>query len=296
MAELYRQTREVLGAIKFQHSIFALPFALTGALVAVRASGQDAAELGWRLLWITVAMVAARSAAMTFNRIADASFDGRNPRTATRAVPAGRLSRRFAGAFVLGCCATFLYAAGQLNPLCLKLSPFALALVLGYSYTKRFTVLSHLVLGAALGLAPAAAWIAVRGSLDASILPLSAAVMLWVAGFDIIYACQDVAFDRETGLHSMPARYGVAAALRFSRLLHLGMVALLLVAWRSLELGPLALASVGIVAALLIYEHSLVRANDLTRVDAAFFLANGWLSVLFFAFWAGDLWLGGGLP
>ena len=293
---LVSQTREGLEAIKFQHSVFALPFALTGALLAVRGTDLRPSDLGWKLVWIVVAMVAARSAAMAFNRLADASLDSRNPRTARRSLPDGRISRRSLVVFVVGCAAVFVVSAAQLNPLCLQLSPCVLALVLGYSYTKRFTALSHLVLGSALGIAPAAAWIAVRGTVEAEILFLAAAVMLWTAGFDVIYACQDIAFDRAAGLHSIPARLGVAEALRISRLLHCGMVVLLLLAWWSMELGGLGLVGIGVVGALLLYEHSLVRADDLSRVDAAFFLVNGWVSVLFFAFWAVDLWLGNALP
>ena len=292
MKAFLRQAARVLEAIKFQHSVFALPFALTGALLALRDSGLAAGEVAWKLGWIVVAMVAARSAAMAFNRLADASLDGRNPRTAGRALPSGTLSRGFAGAFVALSSAVFCLAAAMLNPLCLRLSPFALAIALGYSYTKRFTALSHLVLGAALGMAPAAAWIAVRGSFDPEILYLSAAVALWTAGFDILYSCQDVAFDRTAGLHSVPARLGVTNALLVSRLLHACMVPLLVLAWRSWGLGPLALVGVMVVAGLLAYEQALVRPDDLSRINAAFFTVNGWVSVAFLAFWATDLWLG----
>ncbi len=291
MTGFLRQSTEVLEAIKFQHSVFALPFALTGALLATRNAGLNAGELAAKLGWIIIAMVAARSAAMGFNRLADASIDARNPRTARRALPSGRLSKRFAGGFVVFSSAVLVGAASQLNPLCLKLSPLALAVALGYSYTKRFTALSHLALGSVLGIAPAAAWIAVRGSFDPRILLLSAAVTLWTAGFDIIYSCQDVDFDRSSGLYSLPARLGIAKALLVSRLLHAGMVALLLLAWSSLEMGGAALAGVGAIGLLLAYEQSLVRADDLSRVNAAFFAVNGWVSVLFFAFWAADLWL-----
>lgn len=293
MRDFFRQTGEVLEAIKFQHSVFALPFAFTGAMLALRGSRLGASEVAWKLCWIVVAMVAARSAAMAFNRLIDDSIDARNPRTAGRALPAGALSRRFAAAFVALSSAVLVIAAGQLNPLCLKLSPFALAFALGYSYTKRFTALSHLVLGAVLGIAPAAAWIAIRGTIDPRILLLSAAVTLWTAGFDIIYSCQDIDFDRATGLHSVPALVGVARALLVSRFLHAGMIAVLLLAWRSLDLGTLALAGIGAIALLLAYEQSLVRAEDLSRVNAAFFAVNGWVSVLFFAFWAADLWFAG---
>lgn len=296
MTTFVRQTFELLEAIKFQHSVFALPFALTGAMLAMRGVGFGASDLAWKLVWIVVAMVAARSAAMAFNRLADASLDSRNPRTAGRSLPTGRISRRLLVLFVVGSCAVFVVSAAQLNRLCLQLSPFALVLVLGYSYTKRFTTLSHLALGAALGVAPAAAWIAVRGALDPNILLLSAAVTLWTAGFDVIYACQDVAFDRAAGLYSIPARFGIARALRISRLLHAGMVALLLLAWWRMELGALGLVGVAVVGVLLLYEQTLVRADDISRVDAAFFLVNGWVSVLFFAFWTGDLWLARAVP
>lgn len=290
-SSLARQGLETLAEIKVQHTVFALPFALAGAMLAMRGRGLGNAELAWKLAWIVVAMAAARTAAMAFNRLVDARFDARNPRTAGRALPAGRISRRFLILFVTCAGLVFVAATAQLNPLCLALSPAALALVLGYSYTKRFTALSHLVLGAALGVAPAAAWIAVRGTLDAEILPLAAAVTLWTAGFDIIYACQDAEFDRRAGLRSLPARLGIRPALRISRLFHGGMVALLLGAWRQFELGLLGLLGVGAVAALLIYEHALVRGGDLSRVDAAFFAVNGWVSLLFLAFWGGDLWI-----
>ena len=296
MRQAARQTVEILEAIKFQHSVFALPFALTGALLALRGLGLSAGETAWKLGWIVVAMVAARSAAMAFNRLIDASIDARNPRTADRALPSGALSKRFATVFVIVSSAVLVIAAAQLNPLCLKLSPAALAIVLGYSYTKRYTALSHVILGFALGIAPAAAWIAVRGTFDPNILLLAAAVTLWTAGFDIIYSCQDVDFDRSSGLHSIPARLGIARALLISRLLHAGMAGLLLLAWIRLDLGPLALAGVGAVGALLAYEQSLVRAHDLSRVNAAFFAVNGWVSVLFLAFWAADLWLIGPAP
>lgn len=296
MSGFARQAGRVLETIKFQHSVFALPFALTGALLAIRGTSFQAAELAWKLAWIAVAMVAARSAAMAFNRLVDASIDARNPRTAARALPAGELSKRFTAWFVVVSSALLVCAAWQLNSLCLQLSPLALALALGYSYTKRFTAFSHLVLGAVLGAAPAAAWIAIRGSFDPVILYLAAAVTLWTAGFDIIYSCQDFEFDRGAGLHSISAHLGVRNALLVSRAFHLGMVAFLVLAWRALELELLALAGVVAVAALLVYEHSLVRADDLSRVNAAFFTVNGWVSGLFFASWAVDIWLGIPLP
>jgi len=276
--------RTTLEMIKFEHSVFALPFALTGALLAVR---------GWptlpQLFWLIVAMVGARSAAMTFNRIADLEFDALNPRTKMRALPAGELSLRFAVGFTVVSCALVVLAAYELDPLAFKLSPVAMAVLLGYSYTKRFTWLSHLVLGICLGMSPVAAWIALRGDLRASILVLGAAVALWVAGFDIIYACQDVDFDRQHGLDSLPRRYGIPAALHASAALHLAMLALLLVVARMEHLGWIALAGLVAVAALLAYEHALVKPSDLSRVNAAFFAVNGYISVLFFVTWAADI-------
>ena len=291
MSGFLGKTAELLEAIKFQHSVFALPFALTAALLALRGTDVSGPDLAWKLAWIIVAMVAARSAAMAFNRLIDARMDALNPRTASRALPAGRLSKRFAAVFVSISAGVLVLAAWQLNPLCFKLSPIALALALGYSYTKRFTALSHVVLGTVLGVAPVAAWIAVRGTLDPAILLLALAVTLWTAGFDIIYSCQDLAFDRSAGLHSIPARLGLARALLVSRLFHAGMVVCLLGMWLKMGLGIMALLGVVTMAGLLAYEQSLVSAEDLSRVDAAFFTVNGWASVLFFAFWAADLWL-----
>lgn len=292
LGALLRKTAAVLEMIKFGHSVFALPFAMTAALLAIRGRQLSAPEIAWKLLWITLAMVAARSAAMAFNRVVDAAGDARNPRTQTRAIPAGLVSIRFTWGFIVVSCLVFVTAAAMLNPLCLRLSVPALAVVLGYSYAKRFTVLAHWILGFALGIAPAAAWIAVRGSLSGDILFLSAAVMLWTAGFDIIYSCQDMQFDRSQGLRSLPAKLGVGAALWVSRSLHAGMVALLVALWSRMELGAAGLLGIGVTAALLIYEHTLVDAEDLSRVNAAFFTVNGWISVLFFAFWAADVWLG----
>jgi len=276
--------RLTLEMIKFEHSIFALPFALTGALLARRGLPT------WReLLWIVVAMVAARSAAMTFNRIADLKIDALNPRTKARALPAGQLSLTFALGFTVVSCGLLAVAAYELNPLAFKLSPMAITILLGYSFTKRFTLLSHLILGLCLGMSPAAAWIALRGDLSASVLLLGAAVMLWVAGFDIIYACQDVEFDHTLGLHSIPKRYGIRAALWVSALLHVGTLALLVTVARMENLGWIAAAGLAVVAALLAYEHSLVKPTDLSRVNAAFFTVNGFISILFFLTWAADL-------
>jgi 4-hydroxybenzoate polyprenyltransferase len=286
-----RRVRLTLEMIKFEHSIFALPFALTGAMLAWREEGFTREGLWVRLGWIVVAMVAARSVAMAFNRVLDADIDGRNPRTKMRHLPAGLLSRGFAWGFIAVWTIVFLFAARALNPLCLKLAPVALGIVMFYSFTKRFTSLSHIVLGFSLGIAPAAAWIAMRGSLDPRILWLTAAVTLWTAGFDIIYSCQDYAFDVQHGLFSLPRQFGIAGSLWISRALHAGMLACLLVLVKSFGLGALALAGVAAVAALLIWEHRLVKADDLSRVDAAFFTMNGYVSVIFFVFWATDLFL-----
>jgi len=283
--------RLTLDMIKFEHSVFALPFALTGALLAWRDEGFVREGLWTRLLWIVAAMVAARSVAMAFNRVLDADIDARNPRTRSRHLPAGLLTRRFAWGFIAFWGLVFFFAARELNPLCLKLAPVALAIVMFYSFTKRFTSLSHLVLGFSLGIAPAAAWIAMRGALDPRILWLTAAVSAWAAGFDIIYACQDYAFDVQAGLYSLPQRLGIGRALWISRSLHAGMLISLLMLVRSFALGSVALAGVAAVAGLLLWEHRLVRADDLSRVDAAFFTMNGYVSVIFFVFWAADIFL-----
>jgi 4-hydroxybenzoate polyprenyltransferase len=277
--------------IKFEHSVFALPFALTGALLAWRDAGFPRELLWAKLAWIVVAMVAARSVAMAFNRVLDADIDSRNPRTKARHLPAGLLSRRFAWGFIVFWTIVFLLAAAGLNSLCLKLAPLALGIVMFYSFTKRFTSLAHLVLGFSLGIAPAAAWIAMRGSLDPRILWLTSAVTLWTAGFDIIYACQDYAFDVQSGLYSIPRRMGISRALWMARLLHLGMLLCLLALIRAFGLGPTAGAGIVAVAALLLWEHRLVRADDLSRIDAAFFTMNGYVSVIFFLFWATDIFL-----
>jgi len=288
---LVQKTRVVLEMIKFEHSIFALPFALTGAMLAIRGAGLTTAELAWKLLWIVTAMVAARSAAMAFNRVVDADIDAENPRTKMRAIPAGQVSKGFTWGFIAFWSAVFVFASWRLNPLCLALSPVALAVVLGYSYTKRFTAAAHLVLGVALGIAPLAAWIAIRGEFSWPVTLLSAAVMLWVAGFDVIYSCQDAEFDRDRGLHSLPAVLGVGRALALSRLFHLAMIGLLVWLWTLADLGWVALAGIVVAAALLAWEQSLVSADDLSRVDAAFFTLNGYVSLLFCVFWGLDLFV-----
>src|SRR5216684_788354 len=286
---MWKRVRLTLEMIKFEHSVFALPFALTGALLAVRDGGLGGAELWRKLGWIVVAMVGARSAAMAFNRLIDSDIDARNPRTRLRHIPAGLLSTGFGWGFVAVSSLVFILAARELNTLCFRLAPVALGVIFLYSFTKRFTSLSHLVLGFALGMAPAAAWIAVRGSLDIRILWLTAAVGFWTAGFDIIYSCQDYEFDSGAGLFSLPRRFGLAGALAISRLLHIAMLVCLLALVYTLQLGPLSVAGIAVVAALLIYEHRLVKPNDLSRVDAAFFTINGYVSVLFFLFWAADI-------
>jgi len=276
--------RTSLEMIKFEHSVFALPFALTGALLAARSR-----QHGWptlrQILWIVIAMVAARSAAMTLNRIADLRYDKENPRTKMRALATGALSVSFAWMFTLAAVALFFAAAWQLNLLALKLAPVAMAILFLYSFTKRFTTWSHLFLGFALGISPAAAWIAITGSLDSRMLILCAAVTLWVGGFDVLYACQDIEFDKQAGLFSVPQRFGIAAALMIARAMHAGVV--LLLSWLAASFGlpwP-AWAGIVVVASLLGYEHSLVKANDLSKLNAAFFTVNGYISMLFLLFW-----------
>ena len=277
------RVRTVLEMIKFEHSVFALPFALVGALLAAR---EDGGFPSWRqILWIVVAMVGARSAAMTMNRIADIEYDRRNPRTANRALPAGEISLGFAWAFTIIASAVLVVAAWQLNRLAFELSPVVLAILFFYSYTKRFTAWSHFVLGFCLGISPAAAWIAIRGSLDARMLILCAAVTLWVGGFDVLYACQDVEFDKSAGLHSIPKRFGIAKALGMARGMHLLMVALLIWLAMTFHLAWPAWVGIAVVTLLLGYEHSLVKPNDLSKMNAAFFTVNGYISLLFLLFW-----------
>ena len=277
----WRQVGTTLEMIKWEHSVFALPFALTGAMLA--ANGLPTLR---QFVWIVVCMVSARAAAMSFNRWADAELDAENPRTKMRAIPAGQLSKSFVGWFTLMAALVFVGAAAQLNRITLELAPVALAVVLGYSYAKRFTRFSHMVLGLALGIAPAAAWIAVRGTVDSRILVLTAIVICWVGGFDVLYSCQDAEHDRRVGLKSLPATLGVRGAFWIARLMHLAMLALS--AWLILlfGLGPLAWAGLAIVAVLLCYEHAIVSPQDLSRMNAAFFTMNGFVSVVFFIFFA----------
>lgn len=283
LTQTVQKTRLILNMIKFEHTIFALPFALISVLVAARGlpHGLPPAPT---LAWILLAMVGARSAAMAFNRLADADLDAQNPRTASRHLPAGLLTRAQVWTFLAVAIALFELAAWRLNRLCFVLSPVALACVLGYSYTKRFTSLCHLFLGFAIGIAPIGAWIAVRGRLDVVPLLLGAAVMLWIGGFDIIYALQDYEFDSASALFSLPKRVGKAGALLISRLLHAGMVALLIAIGVLGGLHVLYFVGVAVVAALILYEQQMVRPDDLRRVNVAFFTLNGWVSVSLFGF------------
>lgn len=274
-----RKTRVLLEMIKFEHTVFALPFALTAAVVA--ADGIPS----WRILgWILAAMVGARSAAMAFNRIADRQIDAKNPRTANRAIPAGTVSVGAAWVFTIISAAIFVLAAAMLNRLALYLSPVALVVVLGYSYTKRFTSWSHLVLGLALGIAPVGAWIAVRGAFAIEPVILAACVMLWAAGFDVIYSLQDVDFDRKMGLFSLPKSLGAARALFISRLMHILMIGLLVWFGMASGMGMIFFIGIGVVALFIIYEHSLVSPTDLSRVNTAFFTMNGCVSIGLFLF------------
>ncbi len=286
MENVLRSTRVTLEMIKWEHSIFALPFALTGAVLAAG---------GWPRLtvlgWILVCMVSARSAAMAFNRLVDARIDAANPRTAMRAIPAGQLSPAFVAAFTAVAAAIFVFAAAMLNRLTLELAPLALLVVLSYSYMKRLTRWSHLVLGLALGIAPSAAWIAVRGSYDPRMLLLTGIVILWVGGFDVLYACQDFDYDRKVGLFSIPATFGLEGAFWIARVMHLGVLVLIYFLLRAFALGPIALAGMAVVALLLLYEHSIISPKDLRRMNAAFFTLNGIISVVFFIGVAADVFI-----
>jgi 4-hydroxybenzoate polyprenyltransferase len=286
MPGLIAKTRTTLEMIKWEHSIFALPFALTAVLLA--SHGAPA----WRTLgWILVAMITARSCAMAFNRWADAKIDAANPRTRTRAIPSGLLSREFVLAFSVLMGLGFVIAAAELNRLTLYLAPFVLIVLLGYSYMKRLTRWSHLVLGLALGLAPSAAWIAVRGSLDPRILVLTGAVILWVGGFDVLYACQDFEHDREAGLHSIPQSFGIPAAFRIARIMHLAMLGLLIWFGYLFQFGIAGWLGVASAGLLLAYEHAIISPGDMRRLNAAFFTMNGVIAMVFLAFVAADVWL-----
>ena len=286
MPGLFSKIRTTLEMIKWEHSIFALPFALTAVLLAANGLPE------WRTVGlILVAMVAARSCAMAFNRWADADLDAANPRTSNRAIPAGQLSRQFVLGFTVIMALIFVGAAAELNRLTLYLSPVVLIVLLGYSYMKRLTRWSHLVLGLALGLAPSAAWIAVRGSLDPRILVLTAAVTLWVGGFDVLYACQDYEHDREVGLYSLPRAIGIPKAFWAARMMHLAMLGLLLWFGLLFQFRTVGWVGIGAVALLLAYEHSIVSPKDLRRLNAAFITMNGVIAMVFLAFGAADLWM-----
>ena len=284
LAAIRRRFTLTAELVAFPHTIFALPFAFLGMILG--AGGLPAPR---QLVLITIAMVGARTAAMAFNRIADRHIDAANPRTMARPLPSGRMDPAWAAVVTAAAILVFLWASWMLRPLCLALAPLALAIVLGYSWTKRFTWLSHLALGLALAIAPVGAWIAVSGPPSWAPFLLAVAVVCWTAGFDIIYACQDVAFDRGQALRSIPARFGVPAALRISSLLHvIMMIALLGVAWVT-GLGWLYLTGLGIACAVLIHEHRIVKPDDLTHVNVAFFTLNGWVSVIIFLAAAVDL-------
>jgi 4-hydroxybenzoate polyprenyltransferase len=265
--------------VKFSHTVFALPFALASAAVAARGHGITVAQV----VAILVAMAGARTAAMGFNRIVDRNIDAKNPRTAGREIPTGKVSVFAAASLTAISAAAFLAAAASLGRLCLALSPIVLALVLGYSFTKRFTWLCHLFLGLAIGVAPTGAWIAVRGEIGAPALWLTAAVATWIGGFDIFYALADRDFDRTAGIRSIPARFGVPASLAISAVAHLVTIVALIAAGHAAGLGSIYLVGVAAVAAILIYEHAIVRPSDLSRVDVAFFNLNGYVSLVYFA-------------
>ena len=284
---ILRNTGTTLEMIKWEHSVLTLPFGLTGAVLAARGIPNLHTSV-----WIIVALVAARSAAMAFNRLVDVDIDAENPRTKIRALPAGKLSKQFVLGFVVVTSAILIFAAWELNPLAFYLSPVALAIVFFYSFTKRFTRWAHVVLGLAMGIAPAAAWIAVRGSFDARILLLTGAVVFWGAGFDILYSCQDFEFDHSFGVYSVPRAFGIRRALWIARGFHVVTVALLAAMVVAFGLGTIAMAGVAIVAILLIYEHSLVKHDDLSRVNAAFFTMNGFISMGFLVFIAADVMMG----
>ncbi len=284
---IFRKIKIILDMIKFEHTIFALPFAIMSAFIA--SDGMPAPDI---LFWILLAMIGARSCAMAFNRLADSGFDGANPRTAARAIPAGRITKRAVWVFTVVSAALLVLAAYKLNPLAFALSPVALAVIVGYSYSKRWTILSHFWLGLSISIAPIGAWIAITGTLGWPPMLLGLAVLLWIGGFDIIYACQDYEFDRKHGLFSIPARYGKQRALRLSSTLHAMMVGVLIGVTAITNLGVLYLIGVGIVTILLIYEHAIVRPNDLSRVNLAFFTLNGIVSLVLMALSVADMLFG----
>jgi len=287
MNTFWHKLKTTLAMIKFEHTLFALPFAFLGAILA--ANGLPS---WWQILWITLAMVGARSAAMSFNRIADKDIDAANPRTAGRELPAGKLSVGFAWMFFTASLALFLLSAFMLNWLAFALSPVALLFVLGYSYAKRFTSFAHVILGIALAISPSAAWIAVRGALDSEVpILLSLLVMMWTAGFDVLYACQDFEYDRKAGLRSIPAKFGIPGALWIARLFHFQAFIVLVFLYLVTELGWFAFVGVIAVGVLLIYQHTLVKPNDLSRLNAAFFTTNAFVSVILLITFGGAVFL-----
>lgn len=287
MNSFWQKLNVTLKMIKFEHTLFALPFAFLGAVLAA-----DGLPTLWQIFWITMAMVGARSAAMAFNRIADRRIDAENPRTANREIPAGKLSVQFAWTFMIAACGLFVLASAMLNLLTFALAPVALFSILFYSYAKRFTAFAHLILGWGLAIAPTGAWIAVRGALDSPVpVLLSLLVMMWTAGFDVLYACQDAEFDKKTGLHSIPAKFGIAGALMIARIFHFQAFLVLILLHAFTGLGWLAAVGVVLTGALLIYQHLLVRPNDLSRLNAAFFTTNAFVSVILFLTFGGAVFV-----
>jgi 4-hydroxybenzoate polyprenyltransferase len=287
MNSFWTKLNTTLRMIKFEHTLFALPFAFLGAVLA-----SNGLPTVWQIVWITVAMFGARSAAMTFNRIIDRKYDAENPRTASRELPSGKLSINFAWSFFVASVVLFEIAAYNLNWLTFALSPVALLSVLGYSYAKRFTSFAHLILGWSLAISPTAAWIAVRGAIDSEVpLLLSLLVMMWTAGFDVLYACQDYEFDRKAGLRSIPARFGIKNSLKIARLFHAQAFVVLLLLYFVTDLGWLALIGVCAVGGLMIYQHTLVKPNDLSKMNAAFFTTNAFVSVILFVTFGGAVFL-----
>lgn len=283
MNDFWTKLKTTLSMIKFEHTLFALPFAFLGAVLAA-----DGLPTVWQIVWITVAMFGARSAAMTFNRIIDRKFDAANPRTANRELPSGKLSVNFAWAFFIVSLLLFETAAYSLNWLNFSLSPVALVFVLGYSYAKRYTAFAHLILGAALAISPTAAWIAVRGAIDSEVpLLLSLLVLMWTAGFDVLYACQDYEYDKKAGLRSIPARFGIKNSLKIARIFHFQAFIVLVLLYLVTSLGWLALIGVLAVGALMIYQHTLIKPNDLSRMNAAFFTTNAFVSIILFVTFGG---------
>jgi 4-hydroxybenzoate polyprenyltransferase len=280
---VFDNIRIILEMIKFEHSIFALPFAMISIILAAEnlPHGLPPFRIAF---WVVICMISARSAAMAFNRIVDASYDACNPRTSKRAIPAGILTASQVAFFTLGALAIFEVACWKINPLCFNLSPLAILFILGYSYTKRFTYLSHIVLGLAIGISPVGAWMAVTDHISIPSLLLGLVVMLWIGGFDILYSLQDVEFDRKSGLYSLPTRLGKSSALLLSRFMHFIMILILMVIGHMCGLHAFYFTGVLLVAGLIWYEQSLVSPDDISRINLAFFTLNGWISISLMAF------------